>query len=80
MALRLHPQLAKLLSEVVKKRSPHLMGLLTIAQDVRLNESQRDELRQAITDELCDTGFREDDEPNARGLLLEDLIDRLGSL
>jgi len=80
MPLRLSPQLAEMLNEAVTKHSPHLSDLLAAVQDLRLTDSQRDELRQAVTDELCETGFRADDEPNARGLLLEDLIDQLGHL
>lgn len=77
MSLTLSPRMRELLMEVVGKHRPHLVSLLTSLQTIELNESQRDELRQVVTDELCETGFREDDEPNARGRLLEDLIDHL---
>lgn len=49
-------------------------------QDAGLTEEQQDELRQTLTDEIMETGLREDDEPNGRGLLLEELIDKLGHL
>jgi len=49
-------------------------------QDAGLTEEHRDELRQTLTHELMETGLREDDEPNGRGLLLEELIDKLGHL
>lgn len=57
-----------------------MIGVLGSLQEVQLTEYQREELRQAVTDELTETGLRDDDEPNARGLLLEELIDRLGHL
>lgn len=76
MRLKLSPKMIELLMEAVSKHRPDLVGLFT-SQNIELNDSQRDELRQALTDELCETGFREDDEPNERGRLLEDLIDYL---
>lgn len=72
--------MAELLSEVIWKRHPELIGVLSSLQDGQLTEEQREELRQALTDEFTETGLRDDDEPNARGLLLEELIDRLGHL
>jgi hypothetical protein len=80
MALQLPSKLAELLSEVIWKHRPDLIGVLGSLQDVQLTEYQRDELRQVVTDEFTETGLRDDDEPNARGLLLEELIDRLGHL
>lgn len=69
-----------LLSEVIWKRCPAMGGVLGSLQEVQLTEYQRDELRQAVADEFVETGLRADDEPNERGLLLEELIDRLGHL
>jgi hypothetical protein len=80
MALHLPPKLSALLSEVLWKRDPSLVGVVASLQDIQLTADQREELRQMVTDELMETGLRDDDEPNERGLLLEDLIDRLGHL
>ena len=80
MALPLPHKLSALLSEVIWKRDPNLIGPVSSLQDVQLTHDQREELRQAVTDELIETGLRDDDEPNERGLLLEELIDRLGHL
>lgn len=66
--------------EALLNRAPDFLNLLDSPEDVRLSADQRDELRQIVTDEFCATGLREDDEPNARGLILEDIIDRLGRL
>lgn len=78
MALQLPSKMAELLSEVIRKRRPDLIGVLASIQPVQLTEYHREELRQLLTDEFTETGLRDDDEPNARGLLLEELIDRLG--
>jgi hypothetical protein len=95
MTLALSPDMSKLLSEVLRKRNPHLMSKVASSQVVKLSEKQREELRQLIADELIETGLREDDEPKltssqiryrpkmekvGRGLLLEDLIDKLADL
>lgn len=80
MALQLPSKMSELLSEIVWKRDPTMVGVVASLQDVQLTVDQREELRQAVTDELMETGLRDDDEPNERGLLLEELIDRLGHL
>jgi hypothetical protein len=80
MALRLPSKMSDLLSEIIWKRCPDMIGVLGSLQDVQLTDYQRDELRQAVADEFSETGLRKDDEPNERGLLLEDLIDHLGHL
>ncbi|MFY9571693.1 MAG: hypothetical protein WAV20_09875, partial [Blastocatellia bacterium] len=77
MPIKLSPPMAELLREAVSKRRPHLAGLLASLEDVELTDSQRDELWDAVADEFSETGLKEDDEPNERGLMLEDLIGRL---
>lgn len=77
MTVQLSAQLAELLSEVVKKHCPHLTSLLDSHGHIELTDSQRDELQGAAGDEFLATGLEENDEPNKRGLLLEDLIGRL---
>ena len=80
MALQLPSKMSELLSEIVWKRDPSMIGAVASLQDIQLTDDQREDLRQAVTDELIETGLRDDDEPNERGLLLEELIDRLGHL
>lgn len=77
MVIKLSPPMKGLLSEVVSKRCPHLASLLVSLEDTELTDTQRDELWDAIADEFSETGLKEDDEPNGRGLMLEDLIGRL---
>jgi hypothetical protein len=69
-----------LLQEVVLKRDPDLLLLIENLGMKPLTEAEREQLRAVVADELCATGLREDDEPNQRGLKLEELIDILGSL
>ncbi len=78
MSLKIPSGMAELLSEVIWKHRPELIGVLGSLQDVKLTEDQREDLREVLTVEFAETGLSADDEPNARGLLLEDLIDRLG--
>ena len=80
MALRLSQAMADVLREVIQNHRPDLLTILDSPVDVELTEQQRDDLRQAVTDEFCQTGLKENDEPNQRGLLLEEIIDRLGHL
>jgi hypothetical protein len=59
--------LTELLFEVIHKRCPGMIGVGESLQDVTISSDQREELRQAVTDEFIETGLRDDDEPNARG-------------
>lgn len=69
-----------LLREVLWKHRPNLMILVDDLGNIPLFNAQREELREALADELVETGLDKNDEPNERGLLLEKLIDRLGHL
>ena len=80
MALSLPQAMADVLREVVQDHRPDLLTILESRENIELTEQQRDDLRQAVTDEFCQTGLKENDEPNQRGLLLEEIIDRLGRL
>lgn len=75
----LHPEEARLLREVLWKRQPSLLHRLDSLGVIPLTTEQREELRQVLADELCETGLQPDDEPNERGLRLDDLIGQLGS-
>jgi hypothetical protein len=80
MANQLSQEMRKLLGEIVCSRRPDLLGLLDLSTDTKLTEEQREDLRLAVADELLETGLQENDEPNKRGLLLDELISRLGHL
>ncbi len=66
-----------LLLEVVAKRRPELLALAAAAAEGRLNLHERKKLIDVVAAELLATGFAGDDEPNRRGLALENLLDRI---
>jgi hypothetical protein len=70
----------ELLREILSKQQPKLLLLLTSLGHTPLTEEHREELREALAAELCDTGLGENDEPNLRGIHIESLIDQLGHL
>lgn len=78
MSLRLPPALAGLLREVIATRRPDLIQLVDAS--IVLSDEDRAALREALADELMESGLREDSEPNTRGHQIEDLIDKLGRL
>lgn len=61
-----------LLLEVVAKHRPGL-------QPLALSRQLVGDLCDAVMDEFCETGLLDTDEPNARGLSLEKVIDELRS-
>lgn len=67
-----------LLLAVVTKHVPELHPVLEEVGIQGLNADQRSALREAITSEFIQTGLKPDDEPNARGLALEELVDKIG--
>jgi hypothetical protein len=66
-----------ILNEVISKYHPEWLAVLKSSCPA-FNGGQRDELRSACASELCETGLTDEDEPNERGYLLEELIDWLG--
>lgn len=75
IAIQLSESDFTLLREVIAKRAPELMPLIHERQNVRLLGSQRKCIQSIVGDDLIETGFRDDDEPNDRGLALERIID-----
>lgn len=71
-------RLGGILNEIVSKYHSEWFGIFQAGTPPRLTLEQRFALQQACGDELCTTGLGEDDEPNDRGYLLEELIDWLG--
>ena len=41
------------------------------------NDKKYEDIKQLVIDEFCKTGLNNEDEPNERGLLIEDLLDNL---
>ncbi|MCL4741611.1 MAG: hypothetical protein KJZ54_05335 [Phycisphaerales bacterium] len=67
-----------LLREVLGLRAPHLLALLPTRYEFSLDVKILDEIRSVLGDEMCTSGLDSNDEPNDRGLAIEDLIDLLG--
>lgn len=73
----LEPQELDLLRRVIARHSPQLAPLLSESSP-RLSDSEREELRLAVADEILARGLDRTDEHTEYGRTLEDLIDRLG--
>jgi hypothetical protein len=75
IARRLIPEQKALLREVIARQAPELLPMLPRAELNVLFPHERQQLCQLISHEFMQSGRRPDDEPNARGLKLEDLLD-----
>jgi len=75
---RLSPERSALLQQAVARHKPELDQRAATIGIVPLSDEERETLREALTSEFVATGLEENDEPNARGLELEGLIDDLG--
>lgn len=54
-----------------------LRPILDRLGEAPLRQEEKDRLREALLDVLCDSGLRDDDEPNAWGIVVENLIDEI---
>ena len=70
-------RLRRVLREVVTSRSLELVATVDYDAMEKLTREQADQLERAILSEFIATGLGPGDEPNARGLALEDLLDEL---
>jgi len=75
MIVRIPKRLRGLMREVLESISAPTQITLSPDGHLVLDSSLVDILLDELIKELCDSGFREDDEPNSRGLDLEGLID-----
>lgn len=69
-----------LLREVLWKRQPVLLRVVNLLGESPLTDEQRDEIRNVLADELCETGLLPNDEPNQRGIALDNIIGKVLSL
>ena len=76
MMIFLDESLAGLLREVLHRRAPEL-DIEQTDDQFQLSQEQRQQVCELLGQELCASGLRDNDEPNARGLLIERLIDKL---
>ena len=75
ITLHLKPDSERLLREVLQRRRPDLLEWLSPA--VAISRREIEALILVVADEFSATGLRPDSEPNARGLVLQELIDEL---
>ena len=75
MTKPLRPQEMDLLREVLQHADPPRGDLLDAAEANTLRREEREEVCGLISREFLLTGLGSDDEPNARGLELEALLD-----
>jgi hypothetical protein len=75
MTKPLKPRELVLLREILRHGEPLRDDLLIAAEASTLSREQREELCGLINGEFLRTGLGVDDEPNARGVELEALLD-----
>ena len=75
MELRLPEELAVLLAEVLEKLNIELD--IVDARCFHISGANINRIIDGLSTEFCETGLQPNDEPNQRGLLIEDLIDRI---
>lgn len=78
--IKLSHDLLVLLKKCLDAHRPDLLWILTSKENIYLTEDIGNELRDAVSEELLENGFNDDDEPNKLGLELESLIDKIGDI
>ena len=71
--------LRNLVQSVLEARAPGLLVHLDIVGRRILTQEEREALREVLSDEFVESGLGLEDEPNERGLLIEEAIGWLGS-
>jgi len=75
----LTPNEIELLNTIVQRRIPTLARVTQAIGFLGLSEDQREEIRLALADELCEAGLAGDGEPNRYGSALDDIIGKLAN-
>lgn len=70
----------KQIAAIVLRHRPDLTMVADKLGASVLTNDERELLRETLADELCAEGLNSDGEPNARGLIIEGLIDALGGI
>jgi len=65
------------LVEIIQRRNPELLNLPFFTPPKPLTDEEREAIREALADEFCEFGLKEDSEPNKYGLFIDDLIGKL---
>lgn len=67
----------RLVREIIGKKRPDLLPLAKRVGIEVLTDKQLETLRDVVIDVFLAEGLQEDDEPNAKGIILDDAIDFL---
>lgn len=67
-------EMIQVLREVVAKRRPELLPLAEKVGVKVLTEEQLEALSDVVLKEFLEEGLQEDDEPNPRGIVLDDVM------
>jgi hypothetical protein len=78
--LNMNDEMLNLLHHCLKVNRPDLLWIIDSKKLVTVDEQLGNELREAVADEIIRIGLKNDDEPNALGRKLEELIDQIGRL
>ena len=77
----LSDEMRKVLQEVIKKRRPELKRLLPYVESMQpFDNNDVHAICLELTRELCETGLKDNDQPNKRGKILYKLIGYVNSL
>jgi hypothetical protein len=80
MTINLPDELDVLLRDVAQKAQLNISSIRKETGLWQLNPANRKMLMDAVSDEFASCGLLPNDEPNQRGLLLEDLLDQLNGI
>jgi hypothetical protein len=69
----------ELLRRIIQRRRPLLLSIVDSLGEIPLTEEACEEIGDALVEELCEAGLRDDDEPNEYGRRVDDLIGLLMS-
>ncbi|MBN2456339.1 MAG: hypothetical protein JXB29_07390 [Sedimentisphaerales bacterium] len=78
---KLSNKMREILEEVIDKRRPELKRLLPYVESMQpFDNKDVDALCSELTRELCETGFKKDNQPNERGKILYKLTGYVNQL
>ena len=78
--IQLNNESLELLRVCLNHHKPELLYVIDSQELINIDSGLGNELRQAVGNEFCRDGLKQDDEPNEYGLELEELIDKIGRL
>jgi hypothetical protein len=80
MIVTLPSELDFLLREVAENAGIAISAIRKSGGQWQLTSAERHTLMNAVSDEFARSGLQRSDEPNQRGLLLADVLDRLNAI